>query len=111
MRPVEAGKLRHRITINQPSLGTATAYGNAPVAWALVGKFWASIEPIGGREFEVAKSYAATVSHKISMRYAPGILPTCQIVFGTRTFNINGIMNAEGRNRMLVMFCTEKIVT
>lgn len=112
MQPIQAGKLRHRVTINKPILGgTPDAYNAQAQSQQLVGTFWASVEPISGREIEVAKTYAATVSHKIQMRYVPGILTTYQLLFNGRTFNINAVLNAEERNRMLTLFVTEKIAT
>lgn len=111
MLPIQAGRLRHRITINKPVPGTPDSYGGVQNTWQSVGTFWASIESLSGREFEVAKSYAATVSHRIVMRYAPGILPTYQVIYGTRIFNVNGVLNVEERNRQLTLFCTEQIKT
>ena len=108
---MNAGQLRHQISIIQPPALAPGAYGVQPPASssfvAFASGIWASIEPISAREFQYAHNFGATVTHKVRIRYLSGMLPTFQITYGTRTFSINGILNFEERNIYLDLYCTE----
>lgn len=104
---MRAGKLRHRITIKQRTLAAADAYGYQEPSLSAFATLWASVEPISGREFDFAKSFAASVSHKMTMRHYPGITSLMLVSFKSRAFAINAVLNPEERNRETVLMCTE----
>ena len=41
------------------------------------------------------------------MRWRPGMVPTMRVVFGSRAFAINAVLNVLERNRELNLYCTE----
>lgn len=94
-----AGKFRHRISIEAPT-ETRDANGGVAPQWGQIGLFWASIEPLQGRELIVAKESYADVTHKIMVRYFDHATLTnkCRINFNGRLFNILGILKLEERN-------------
>lgn len=111
---LKSGDLVHRITINSMPLGTADAFGARAATPTFFARAWASIDPVAGRELAVARNYSATVTHKIGMRYIPGVLPTMQIVYtppdgSARTFAINAVIDPGERRKELTIFCTEKL--
>lgn len=110
---MQAGKLRHQITIKQPPANTSGVYGLSPQAVSTFTPFatvFASIEPLSAREMEFARNFAATASHKVTIRYLAGVLPTFIIQFGTRLFSISGpALNFEERNIYLTLYCTEQV--
>lgn len=104
---MQAGKLRHRIEIQKRQTGGVDAFGGRSEGWSFVAKAWASIEPQTGRQLEFARQFTATVSHKITMRYVPGLSPAMRVKFGSRIFEINGVIDLEERHREINLFCTE----
>ena len=101
--------LRHKEEI-QELIETQDAIGNQMYEWAKVGEAWAAIEPLKGEEYFAAATIQAQISHKVTMR-PPGIeiTPAHRIIFGSRIFEIESVINVEERNRELVLMCVEKI--
>lgn len=108
---MNAGSLRHLITIQNAVPGSPDAFGQRVISWSTFATLYAAIEPQTGRQLEYARSFAATVTHKITTRYVPGILPTMRVQFGTRIFTINAAINPEERCRELNLYCTETVAT
>lgn len=109
MKPLNAGTLRHRITIQQAQ-DTQNSYGEPVPTWITFATVWASIEPLSGRELSTYRSIGGTETHKVTMRYLSGLdLDTMQISYNNRTFSINSISNTEERNYELVLTCTEYV--
>ncbi|MBV8782414.1 MAG: phage head closure protein [Phycisphaerae bacterium] len=103
------GKLRHPVTIEQQSAGSPNAYGERDPSstWSTFASVWADVSPISGREFEFARTFANTVSHRVTIRYLPGLLPSMRVNFGGRYFDINAVINTDERNYEHRLFCTE----
>jgi SPP1 family predicted phage head-tail adaptor len=108
---MNGGKLRHYVTINKPTPGTPDAFGGKPVTYPAFAKVWAMIEPQTGRQLEYARTFAASVTHKITTRYIAGVLPTFEINYKGRTFTIKAVVNELERNRELDFYCTEIVKT
>jgi len=106
---VNVGNLRWPVNIEQKTAGTPNSYGETePSAeWTVFASVWADIKPISGREFEFARSFAKTVSHRVDMRYCQGLLPNMRVNFGGRIFTINAAINVDERNREHLLYCTE----
>jgi len=97
----QAGRLRHRITIQAPAApsnpfvpGTATP--------TTVATLWACIRPLTSSEVFQATQVSMKLSHRITIRY-PGasvvLKPGYLILFGTRVFKLaEGFINTEERN-------------
>lgn len=102
------GNLRHRITIQQIS-STQDDYGQPIDEWTDIATVWASIEPITGREFFAADTINSEISHRIRMRYKPGILPSMRVKFKTRYFDIQSVINYNELNTDLQLMCKELV--
>ena len=100
------GKLRHRIGI-QTSSDTQNAYGEIEKAWTTAKTVWASVEPLTGRELFQAQQVVATASHRVRIRYDSTVTETSRVLFGSRIFDINAIMNRDERNAEIELLCTE----
>ncbi len=104
---MQAGKLRHLITF-QRRTDTQDNYGAPVPSWAaLTPKSWADIMPLSGREAEFGKSIAATVSHRIEIRFRSDLILADKIIFGSRAFAINAIIDPEERGRKQYLYCSE----
>lgn len=105
---MRVGPLRHRVTIEQLTHVNHDD-GSVVKTWSNVSTVWASIRPLRGQEFFEAQQMKASADHKVILRYQPGILPQShRFVFGSRTFNIVSVRNAEERNVMLECLCREE---
>lgn len=105
---MKIGKLRHRVTIEQVTEAQDTD-GSVIETWSAFAIGQASIEPISGREYFAAQSTQADVTHRVSLRYLPGITPKMRVTFGSRVFDILSVINVDERNRELQLMCRENV--
>jgi SPP1 family predicted phage head-tail adaptor len=105
---VRAGKLRHRIAIEQVA-ETQDPDGSVIETWSTFANAHASIEPISGREYFAAQTTQADVTHRICMRYLAGLIPKMRVKYGLRIFDILSVINVNERNRELQLMCKESI--
>ncbi len=105
---MRAGLMRHRITIESPT-ETQGADGSMTLTWAPFATVWASVEPLLGREWFDAQREQAEVSHRVRMRFLPGVGHNMRIMWGSRVFEIESVLNAGERNRELVLMCRESV--
>jgi SPP1 family predicted phage head-tail adaptor len=105
---MRGGSLRHRIVVERPVEAQA-ADGSIVTTWETFATAWASIEPLVGREYFAQQREQATVSHKIRMRYLPGITHKIRLVWGSRAFEIESVLNVAERNRELVLMANETV--
>jgi SPP1 family predicted phage head-tail adaptor len=104
-----AGRLRHRITIQEYREIGKNEWNEPIFDWADVATVWASVEPIGGREFWASRQVQSEVTHRIRIRHLPGLDPTMRILFRGREFKIEVIRNIEERNREMEILAVERI--
>ena len=102
------GSLRHRVLLEVP-VRTPDDGGTAIITWMSLGIVHARIEPLSGREIEIAGGIAARVTHKVLMRYRADVLPQMRIVAGTRVLEIEAALDVVGRGRWLKCLCKEKL--
>lgn len=103
------GRLRHRITFMHLVKGQNEVGDDVLVErpWKTV---WASVEPLKGREYFEARKIESEATHKIIIRYLPGITPDMKIDFKGRIFNFEGPpINPEERNKYLEIYATEVV--
>lgn len=107
---IRSGDLRHRITIESRSTANDN-FGDPVETWSTVGEYWCHVRPATGREQMVAGQMQAEISHAIVMRYqgTTAITPNMRVQYGQRTFNIQSVINADGRNYMYTLYCIENV--
>jgi SPP1 family predicted phage head-tail adaptor len=105
---IGAGRLNKRVIIQSPSIARNN-HGEALTTWATVTTVWGSVEPISAKEVAVAQTFKGEVSHKVTIRYRAGVLPTYRLSVGGRPFTINGIVDDKERHESLEIFCTEVV--
>jgi SPP1 family predicted phage head-tail adaptor len=101
---VQAGKLRHRITIEQ---STETQSVGEPVrAWSTVATVWANYEDLGGSEGQaVGQTQYAIGFRRYEIRFRPGLIPKMRVTHQSIAWDIERIVNIGGRDRELHLFC------
>jgi SPP1 family predicted phage head-tail adaptor len=105
---INAGKYRVPVTIQQRQTAR-DSYGSTTDEWVDFIKTRAGIYPLGGSEFFKANEINAQISHRIHIRYVPGITPDMRIVVNGRNLMITSISNYQERNIELQMYCKELV--
>ena len=103
---MQAGRLRHRITIQEP-VTARNSYGEAITTWTAVATVWASVEPLSGREFFAAEHVQSEVTHRVRMRWQSGITPDMRVLFDGRVLTIDAVINYGERRTDLQLMCQE----
>lgn len=105
---MQAGKLRHRVTIEQRTQ-TFDANGSPTDTWTAFATVWASVEPLSGRELLNAEQIQPVVSHRVRLRYLSGVQPEMRVLHDSRALNIESVINKEERNIELELLCSEAV--
>ena len=106
---MRGGLLRNRVTIQRDAGTTPNGFGETAASWVDFAKCVpVSIEPLMGRELWSAQQVQPDVSHRITMRYMPGITAKMRVQYGTRIFHVEGPpLNLNERNRTIQLMCRE----
>jgi SPP1 family predicted phage head-tail adaptor len=107
---IEAGALRHRVTIvanasgEQDSTGGVSLSNTTPVLGC-----WAEIRTVSGSETLGAGAEVSTVQKLVTIRYPKDttITAAMQVLFQGRKFQIVSVENPDERTRKLVLRCVE----
>ena len=105
---MNAGKLRHRTTIQQ-LVNTDDGAGGSIETWQNVATVWAAIEPLRGNERYTAQQVQSTLSHKVTIRYHEGVKPQMRLTYKGRIFDIEAVIDIEERHRWLELLCSEVV--
>lgn len=105
---MRAGKLRHKIAIQQITV-TQDANGDTTKTWATVKSPWANVIPVSGREYFDAKQHTSEISHIFELRYDPSITPKMRAVYDSRYFDIEAVINEGERDRQTTLMCLEVV--
>lgn len=100
------GEMRKRIVIACIDT-TPTDSGETADTTTEFTRAWAKIEPLSGREAWIAKEQQSTTSHKINLRYQPGITSRMQAVYGTRVFHFTDVRDLDEMHEELEILATE----
>lgn len=92
---LEAGKLRHRVVIEQPSNEQDETTGAMSPDWTEVCTVWAAIKPLSTREFIAAQAQQSKVIGKIIIRYRDDITAEMRAVHGNKIYSIEGVFPDE----------------
>jgi SPP1 family predicted phage head-tail adaptor len=99
--------LRHRLRLEQIER-VSDESGGFTETWAPVATLWCDLRPLEGVETVEADRLAGRVSHEISLRYRPGVVPAMRFGKGTRVFHIVSVINVDEQNRWLKCLCEER---
>lgn len=104
---MRAGSLRHRVMLQRQPV-VVDDYGGAvkDAPWEDVATVWASLEAVSGREFFASQQVQSEVTHKITIRFRPGVAADMRIVYGGRVFGIVAPL-PDNRGTRLVLMCRE----
>jgi len=93
---IDAGKLRERVTV-QVASGTTNTLGETVLAWSDSSAVWASVEGVSAREALMAGQQETTVTHKVRLRYLPGLTQQMRFSWRSRTLEIVSLLEHGSR--------------
>lgn len=104
----DAGKLRHRITLQFQTETQDPETGVLTHGWSDMATIWAAVEPLSAREFVASQATQARVTVRITVRYREDIVPTLRIIHRDKIYNIEGVLpdRVSGRE-YLTLPCSE----
>lgn len=105
---MRSGPLRHRVSVQRQE-PTRDEFGEIVAnEWVEIGKRWAEVKPISGREALVSNQDLNEVTTRIRMRFFP-IRGSDRIVFKERIYNIQFINNIDEQDYQLEILCQEGV--
>lgn len=99
---------KYLVSIQRQTM-TQGATGQVTGAWVETAKWWASINPVSGREYFNASGERAEITHKIDGRFGPAVAPKDRIVFRDRVFDVKSVINREERGRFIQIMAAEHV--
>lgn len=87
-----AGKLRHRVQLQQQTETRDPNTGAVEIGWADVAQVWAAIEPLSAREFIQSSSEQNKVVARITIRYRADVRPSMRVLHNGTAYNITGVL-------------------
>ncbi len=111
---IGAGRLRHRLDLQARSPigdGGGGQIGDPWAAPVTVATVWGNITPLRGDERLRAMKLESRVTHRIAIRFRPGVTADMRLAFGARVFNIRTVVDVEERRQMLELLCDEGVAT
>ena len=108
---MRAGRLRHRVVIQQPNPTTDT-FGQPVKGWSTVATIWAAVEPLNGREYFTAQQMNAETKVRIRIRYGSelsSITAAWRVTYGGKTYDIIEIIQPKEINQEIILMCKEGI--
>ena len=86
---MKAGKLRHLVSLEK-YVETFDEFGEPVKTYQEFMKAWAEIRPLLGQEHFNEKEYHSEQTHRIQVRYRPGMEQTMRFVYRGRKFELVG---------------------
>lgn len=104
---IDAGKLRERITV-QIASGSTNTLGETVLTWSDSTSVWASVEGVNAREALTAGQQETTISHRVRMRYLPGLTGQMRLAWRGRTLDIVSLLEHGNRTEHEAI-CQEQV--
>lgn len=96
-------ELRHYVGVEKPA-ATRNDFEESG-GWELHHHCWAEIKPLTEREQTHGGQQVAVASHRITIRWLPGVTTEMRIRCDRGTFEIGGIINLDERDEYLELSC------
>lgn len=94
---IRAGELRERVTVQQSS-ETRNPLGEAIPTWSTFAEVWASVNGVTSRELLLAGQQQTEISHRVKMRYLPGLTQQMRLAWRGRTLEIVSVLEQDNRS-------------
>ena len=104
--PLDPGTLWARVTIEQPT-STPNELGEPVLSWSTFATVSANVAPLSSREAVQYGEVLGVMTHKVTIRYLPGLLSSMRVIYRDRTLEI-GQVNERERLWIHDIICTER---
>jgi SPP1 family predicted phage head-tail adaptor len=104
---VRAGLLRHRVHLQRRETGFDD-YGQPIEGWTTYATTQASVDPISGQEFLALLQAGTKVTHRVRLRYRPGVSSADRVLFNGRVLDVQVPLNMGERNKEIEFLCEER---
>lgn len=105
---MQAGKLRHRITLQKPVKSQDNASGEMIDTWQDVSNLWAEVSPLSAREFVAAQAMQNAVTTRVKIRYRQDISAKYRILFRGKIYSVEGVLpDPDSGLEYLTLPCSE----
>ena len=94
---IDPGKLRERVTVQQAT-GNGNSLGETVLAWSDWQTVWASVEGVSAREALAAGQQEVALTHKVRLRYLPGLTQSMRLSWRSRTLEIVSLLEHGNRS-------------
>jgi hypothetical protein len=94
---MDAGKLRERVTV-QIASGATNTLGETVLTWANSTAVWASVEGVSARESLTNGQQEIALTHRVRLRYLPGLTQNMRFSWRTRTLEIVSLLEHGNRS-------------
>jgi len=105
---IRAGELRHKITIQSPA-EVSDGRGGVSRTWDTHAKAYAAIEPLRSEDVFDQQAIATGAQVRIRTRGVSSVTTTMRVLFGTRVYEIVGVVDIDERGRELRLNCRENV--
>lgn len=107
-RRIQAGKLRHRVTILDRQDGADDGSGGRPVTYvAIVPDAWASFRQATENEIFNSGRLNNVITHVVRFRWRTDLKQDNRLFFRGRTFEIISVNNVDELNRVAIVKANE----
>lgn len=108
---MRAGELRHRVTIERATEGSADAANEKSLTWSTLRTVAMSMTFASGREGFDGKAFTAAGVYTFEGRYPTGITvtPADRLTLGSRIFDIESVADPDGKRRELAIVARERL--
>jgi len=107
---MRAGRLRHRVTIEEAS-ESRDGLGASILSWSTLATVWGEVRmaPAGERVVSGADVEVAQVTHRVKIRYRDDVGPLNRLLHDSKILDIESAVDPDGRGRELVLLCREEV--
>lgn len=105
---MQAGKLRHRVTIQRFTDDVNDA-GESFQEWVDWKTRWANVEPQNSREYFQGDQVQSQTTHRVTIRQLDMVHPKYRLVFKGRYLNVESVIVPDERSKTeTVLLCREE---
>jgi len=99
---LRSGIMDQKAEIQTPT-DSVNSIGEPELAWSTFATRWIAVLPLSGNEAINAMANEASVTHRVRMRYTPGLKPKMRLISESRTFEILSVVERGRREEHELM--------
>lgn len=104
---LKSGIMDQKATVEAPTEGV-NSIGEPTFTYSTFATRWIALLPLSGAERVASMQNEGTVTHRVRMRYTPGLKPKMRILSEGRTFEIDSVVE-RGRREEHELLVTEAV--